>query len=86
MSELTQEALSSLRRTHAAGAELLASHGAAAEAEEIAIQVERHRGFWRPSKMAGKMACKSLEQAENHEKGPSWSWARIQMGNPRLIE
>ena len=30
----------------------------------------------------GKRTCKSVEQEENHEKGPRWSWARIQMGNP----
>jgi alpha-galactosidase len=27
-----------------------------------------------------------VEQEENHEKGPRWSWARIQMGNPDLNE
>jgi hypothetical protein len=28
-----------------------------------------------------EMACKSVEQAENHEKGPRCSWERNQMGN-----
>ena len=29
-----------------------------------------------------KRTCKSLEQAENHEKGLCGSWARNHMGNP----
>lgn len=29
----------------------------------------------------GKVACKSVEQEEDHERGPCWSWARNQMGN-----
>jgi hypothetical protein len=29
-----------------------------------------------------KKICKSVEREENHEKGPSWSSARNQMGNP----
>jgi len=28
----------------------------------------------------GKKTCKSVEQEENHEKGPRWSGPRIQMG------
>ena len=36
---------------------------------------ERNRG------RAGKTACKPVEQEENHEKGPRWSWAGNQMGN-----
>jgi hypothetical protein len=28
-----------------------------------------------------KSPCTSVEQEENHEKGPRWSWARNQMGN-----
>jgi len=31
------------------------------------------------------VACQSVEQEENHEKGPRWSWATNQMGNPRLL-
>jgi hypothetical protein len=27
-------------------------------------------------------SCKPVEQEEDHEKGPRWSWARNQMGNP----
>jgi hypothetical protein len=50
MSELSQESLTHLRRTHAAGVKLLASSGFGAEAEEVAIQIERHRWFWRPSR------------------------------------
>jgi len=38
---------------------------------------EKRRADW-------KEACKSVEQAENHEKGPRWSWARNQRGNRRL--
>ncbi len=30
------------------------------------------------------MTCQSVEQEENHEKGPRWSWARNQMGNSSL--
>jgi len=29
-----------------------------------------------------KGICKSVEQEENHEKGPRCPWARNQMGNP----
>ena len=32
----------------------------------------------------GKRTCKPMEQEENHEKGPRWSWARNQIGNPSL--
>jgi hypothetical protein len=28
-----------------------------------------------------KRACKPVEQAENHKKGPRWSWAGNHMGN-----
>jgi hypothetical protein len=34
--------------------------------------------------MGKKMSCKSIEQAENHKKGPGRSWARNQVGDPRL--
>jgi uncharacterized radical SAM superfamily protein len=27
-------------------------------------------------------SCKPVEQEENHENGPRWSWARNRMGNP----
>ena len=37
---------------------------------------EKNRG------RTGKKTCKSVEKEENHEKGPRWSWARNQMGNP----
>jgi len=30
-----------------------------------------------------KMTCKSMEWEENQQKGPRWSRARNQMGNPR---
>jgi hypothetical protein len=33
---------------------------------------------------SGKKACKSGRREDNHEKGPRWSWARNQMGNPSL--
>ena len=32
-----------------------------------------------------KLACKPVEQEENHEEGLRWSWARNQVGNPSLI-
>jgi len=32
----------------------------------------------------GKKICKPMEQEENHEKDPHWSWARSQMGNINL--
>ena len=32
-----------------------------------------------------KSSCKPVEQEENREKGPRWSWARNQMGNVSLI-
>jgi len=38
-----------------------------------------------PEKKRGRIeiwTCKSLEQAENHEKGLRGSWARNYMGNP----
>jgi hypothetical protein len=50
MSELPKEALTYLQGTHAAGAKLSASRGFGAEAEEVAIQVECHRWFWRPKR------------------------------------
>jgi hypothetical protein len=28
--------------------------------------------------------CTSVEQEEIHERGPRWSWASYQMGNPEL--
>jgi hypothetical protein len=36
------------------------------------------------SDSTGKTTCASVEQEENHEKGPRWRWARTQMGNPGL--
>jgi hypothetical protein len=38
---------------------------------------EKNRG------RTGKRTCKSMEQEENHEKAPRWSWARNHMGNVR---
>ena len=49
MSKLPPEALTRLRRTKASGVELLDSRGLRAEPEEVAIQIEAHRWFWRPS-------------------------------------
>jgi hypothetical protein len=31
-----------------------------------------------------KWTCNPVEQEENHEKGPRWSWARNPMGNINL--
>jgi hypothetical protein len=31
-----------------------------------------------------KVTCKSVEQEENYQKGPRWSWARSQMENPGI--
>src|SRR5205823_9640324 len=50
MPDIPHDTLTHLRRTHAAGVTLLASHGFRAEAVEVVIEVERHRWFWRPSK------------------------------------
>lgn len=50
LTNLPASALTQLRRTHAAGVELLTSHKLMAEAEEVEVQVERHRWFWRPNK------------------------------------
>jgi len=60
MSDLSQDALTQLKRTHSVGVRLLAEHGFDAEAPEVAIAVERHRWFWRPSKI------KVLLVAESH--------------------
>ncbi len=40
---------------------------------------EKSRADW-------KKGCKSLEQEENHEKGPRWSWTRNPMGNVNLSQ
>jgi hypothetical protein len=39
----------------------------------------------KPNADCKKETCESVEQEVNHEKGPRWSWARNQMGNPLLI-
>jgi hypothetical protein len=33
-----------------------------------------------------KKLCQSVEQAENHKKGPRWSWAGNYMGNINQYE
>jgi hypothetical protein len=33
-----------------------------------------------------KKLCQSVEQAENHKKGPRWSWAGNYMGNVNQYE
>ena len=45
---------------------------------EALLLPEKNRG------RTGKVTCKSVEQEENHEKGPRGSWARNHMGNPDL--
>jgi len=60
MTDLPHDALTHLQRTHDAGAALLAARGFKVEAKEVAIEVERHRWFWRPSKV------KVLLVAESH--------------------
>jgi hypothetical protein len=69
--------------------------------KETLEEVSSHpgeKGHWRqksigtppPPEKSGertrKKTCKSVEQAENHEKGPRCSWARNQMGNSGLSE
>ena len=46
---------------------------------EAVLPPEKNRG------RTGKETCKSVEQEENHKKGPRWSWVRSQMGNLKLI-
>jgi hypothetical protein len=69
MSELPQEALAYLRRTRAAGVELLESRGFGAEAEEVAIQTECHRWFWRPSRPRILLVAESHVFTSNEDLG-----------------
>jgi hypothetical protein len=68
--------------------EEVSSHGV----EKRVKRRESHRNTpgarenrWRTGKTTEKSSCTSVEQDENHEKGPRWSWARNHMGNPSLI-
>jgi hypothetical protein len=42
----------------------------------------QHSPWNRFQKKVRKMTCKPVEEEEHRKKGPRWSWARIQMGNP----
>jgi hypothetical protein len=69
----------------AASTEEVSSHGLKKRLERHKSQrsapfARENRG--RIGKKTEKKTCKPVEQEENHEKGPRWSWARNQMGNP----
>jgi hypothetical protein len=49
--------------------------GKGTNVNEALLLPEKNRG------RTGKVTCKSVEQEENHEKGPRGSWARNHMGN-----
>ena len=67
----------------------------AVSSREVKKRVERRKSHrntpcaeenrWQTGKKTQKNSCNSVEQAENHEKGPRWSWARNHMGNPSSI-
>jgi hypothetical protein len=42
--------------------------------------------FREKSRANQKKLCQSVAQAENHEKGPRWSWAGNDMGNVNRYE
>jgi hypothetical protein len=60
--------------------EKVSSYGVEKRAESIDVNEDlplpEKNGGW-----TGNVTCKSMEQEENQEEGPHWSWARNQMRN-----
>src|SRR5689334_5087550 len=68
MPDLTAEALEHLCRTHATGCLTLKQGNSVPEAIETAVEVERHRWFWRPSKPRLLLVAESHVFASNDDR------------------